>query len=68
MAEFEVIVTSGEICNLSFRVQKHRRYKAQETDDGIIIMVPGALVPAVVVPEEPPSENPEWELHWGGCR
>ena len=59
--EFEVEVT-GDTVDISFREQKHKRYKAQETADGIIIFVPGALVPSIV-PEGIPDE-PYWKTSW----
>jgi hypothetical protein len=59
MTETEITVSSDGYCFLSFRKQKHRQYKAKETEDGIIVLVPAAMVPAVKLPTPPvtPKED-----------
>ena len=46
MTASEISVTLDGHCNLSFRKQKHNRYRAEETPDGIIILIPGAMIMA----------------------
>jgi len=53
----EVYVDSKGRISLAWRVHsEHKLYLAEESEQGVIILTPGALVPAVVrVPEDPTS-------------
>jgi len=59
MNEAEITVSPRGDCNLGFRKQQHLSYKAKETEDGIIVLVPAVMMPAVKLPTPPvtPKED-----------
>ena len=55
----EVAVDEKGRISLEFRVHKeHRLFLAEEYPGGVLVLTPGALVPAVVRAPEPPGELP----------